>query len=837
MRRPLSRPGARVASVRVTGDRCAASTAVDPLRDHCSPDGGGRGAPDKVPLPFPELDSTEGSTSVRTTRRSKVNFPAKVVPEPPLEKTKQSEAKMDAEKPLQAQASLNRRKAVNLADSVAELQADGDISEAESNCSSVSGLQTPLFIRITRRRKIVVPCPPETPTKSRQSKKAPLSEGSRCQEDDDISEAESCSSTVSGVRTPSVARMTRIREVKTTVSPVCEAQAEEVSDTESWCSGISAEQSVQSKRITRSMGLRLAKEAMPLPERKSEAVVEEAKMTDCVTKSETIVISDSEQPTNSDLDVDQASSLSTLLINEKPSPCKTKGHSESVLNNDPKQIVSGSPPRKARECTKKSPKKDKTNERNCESVGSVEVKIRQEKDIKELVTKQMLADVYEIAESTEEVCDLTLEKSIKVTKNQSPIKNNLDISPYDDIKLDQSSMPLKQTTADKNKSNVEPPKMDTGKVTQYQVEEAIEVGKPSKIDSPQKNILQSRNIESNIDDCRISVASSDSDGRQDEPVAESSSHTTKTGHESHLTVSLLTSDEGEESENSDIEEINEVETIASSTHTSKKTTTALHEAHSEELFVIDKTPGLDSTRSWYLEEKDTEGNKQSEESSELEDSEEEFIDEEEDLINENNKILSFSSSIDPGLNVKNLGGSYISFDAGKQKSGFHRVVPLKEKKKDELLKKSVITPDFEKKESVPPLKESVHQLKKQRRAEREKTTGNGWFGMKAPEMTDELKNDLKALKMRAAIDPKRFYKKNDREGVPKYFQVGTVVDSPIDFYHARIPKKERKKNIVEELLADSEFRRYNKRKYQDIIAEKSALAAGKKYRKKKKFRT
>lgn len=56
-------------------------------------------------------------------------------------------------------------------------------------------------------------------------------------------------------------------------------------------------------------------------------------------------------------------------------------------------------------------------------------------------------------------------------------------------------------------------------------------------------------------------------------------------------------------------------------------------------------------------------------------------------------------------------------------------------------------------------------------AERGKTTGDGWFGMKAPEITDELKNDLQALKMRAAIDPKRFYKKNDREGLPKYFQV------------------------------------------------------------------
>ena len=56
-------------------------------------------------------------------------------------------------------------------------------------------------------------------------------------------------------------------------------------------------------------------------------------------------------------------------------------------------------------------------------------------------------------------------------------------------------------------------------------------------------------------------------------------------------------------------------------------------------------------------------------------------------------------------------------------------------------------------------------------AERELTTGDGWYNMRAPEMTTELKGDLKALKMRAAMDPKRFYKKNDRDGFPKYFQV------------------------------------------------------------------
>jgi hypothetical protein len=40
---------------------------------------------------------------------------------------------------------------------------------------------------------------------------------------------------------------------------------------------------------------------------------------------------------------------------------------------------------------------------------------------------------------------------------------------------------------------------------------------------------------------------------------------------------------------------------------------------------------------------------------------------------------------------------------------------------------------------------------------------------------------------------------------------------------------------VEELLANSEFRRYNRRKYSEIMAEKAAKAAGKKFQMKKKF--
>ena len=38
------------------------------------------------------------------------------------------------------------------------------------------------------------------------------------------------------------------------------------------------------------------------------------------------------------------------------------------------------------------------------------------------------------------------------------------------------------------------------------------------------------------------------------------------------------------------------------------------------------------------------------------------------------------------------------------------------------------------------------------------------------------------LRLRGAFDPKRFYKSADATKFPKYFQMGTVVEGPTDFY-------------------------------------------------------
>lgn len=158
---------------------------------------------------------------------------------------------------------------------------------------------------------------------------------------------------------------------------------------------------------------------------------------------------------------------------------------------------------------------------------------------------------------------------------------------------------------------------------------------------------------------------------------------------------------------------------------------------------------------------------------------------------------------------------------------------------DKILEKSVIKPGFEQLESVPPFNASKKILKKQRKLEREKTKGKNWFNLPAPEMTDEVKHDLQVIQMRSVLDPKHFYKKNDLKALPKYFQIGKVVDSPTDYYSGRLTKKERKRTIVDELMANAEFSKYNKRKYKEIVDEKRKLhykahRHAKKLKKKKK---
>lgn len=77
--------------------------------------------------------------------------------------------------------------------------------------------------------------------------------------------------------------------------------------------------------------------------------------------------------------------------------------------------------------------------------------------------------------------------------------------------------------------------------------------------------------------------------------------------------------------------------------------------------------------------------------------------------------------------------------------------------------------------------------------------------------------------MRNVLDPHRHYKKdNSKSLVPEYSQVGVIEEGPTEFFSARLSNKQRKRNIVEEILAREEETGRFKNKYNDIQISKQS---------------
>lgn len=134
--------------------------------------------------------------------------------------------------------------------------------------------------------------------------------------------------------------------------------------------------------------------------------------------------------------------------------------------------------------------------------------------------------------------------------------------------------------------------------------------------------------------------------------------------------------------------------------------------------------------------------------------------------------------------------------------------------------------------SFAPAEAAKKLTKSQRVAEREETAGAAWGHMKAPQMTTELKRELLMVKMRGVLDPKRFYRSSDSgKGLPKHFQIGTIVDGAEDGHANRLSKKERKGSIMQEVMSDSAIR---KRAKSQFLKSQAEHMEGRKIRKKSK---
>jgi hypothetical protein len=77
--------------------------------------------------------------------------------------------------------------------------------------------------------------------------------------------------------------------------------------------------------------------------------------------------------------------------------------------------------------------------------------------------------------------------------------------------------------------------------------------------------------------------------------------------------------------------------------------------------------------------------------------------------------------------------------------------------------------------------------------------------------------------MRDVLDPKRHYKKEgSKPHVPEFSQVGTIIEGPTEFFSARLLNKDRKRTLVEEVLAGENASHRFKSKYSEIQAAKTS---------------
>ncbi|KAF8588960.1 Fcf2-domain-containing protein [Ramaria rubella] len=123
-------------------------------------------------------------------------------------------------------------------------------------------------------------------------------------------------------------------------------------------------------------------------------------------------------------------------------------------------------------------------------------------------------------------------------------------------------------------------------------------------------------------------------------------------------------------------------------------------------------------------------------------------------------------------------------------------------------------------------KEGKLLTKRQKKEQKKVTTGPNWFDLPAPAPADlpKLHREVEALRLRNSLDPKRFYRKEAGEGrgikgLPKHFAIGTILPSTTPFGTPsgdNLPKSQRKRTVVDELVDDDEAKRYAKKKFLDL---------------------
>lgn len=102
---------------------------------------------------------------------------------------------------------------------------------------------------------------------------------------------------------------------------------------------------------------------------------------------------------------------------------------------------------------------------------------------------------------------------------------------------------------------------------------------------------------------------------------------------------------------------------------------------------------------------------------------------------------------------------------------------------------------------------------------------------------EQLRREVQALRLRNALDPKRFYRGSAKnQAMPKFAQMGKIIASPLE-PKAVMSKQERGRTVVEELIRDAEAASYAKRKFSESQASHRSNYNGRRKPPSKKRRT
>ncbi|KUI59313.1 rRNA-processing protein fcf2 [Cytospora mali] len=118
----------------------------------------------------------------------------------------------------------------------------------------------------------------------------------------------------------------------------------------------------------------------------------------------------------------------------------------------------------------------------------------------------------------------------------------------------------------------------------------------------------------------------------------------------------------------------------------------------------------------------------------------------------------------------------------------------------------------------------VPQLKTKDKKAVPDNAGAAWNHMPRTRIEDpNVKREFQLLRLRGVLDAKKHFKKDTRKDpYPQFSQMGTLLEAPLDYHTGRVPRRERKRTLVEEVLAIGDTNDKFKNRYEKIQEKKTS---------------